>query len=67
MSSGDYVRGKVIIVTGAARGFGKLVAAKSAALGAKVVASDVDVEDLKATVAEISEGIPDGMEGSYYL
>ena len=47
----NYVEGKVIIVTGAGSGFGKLISEKSAALGGKVVCSDINEESVKA-VAE---------------
>jgi NADP-dependent 3-hydroxy acid dehydrogenase YdfG len=49
----NYVRGKVIVVTGAASGFGRLVCEKTAALGAKVVGGDVDGEALAALVATL--------------
>ena len=42
MDKKNYVEGKSIIVTGAAGGFGKLVSAKAAALGAKVTCADID-------------------------
>ena len=50
----DHVAGKVIVITGAASGFGRLVAQRTAALGAKVVCSDIDAVELDATVASIS-------------
>jgi NADP-dependent 3-hydroxy acid dehydrogenase YdfG len=54
---GKHISGKSIIITGAAGGFGRLVAQKTAALGARVVASDIDELALKSTVASIvSEG-----------
>jgi NADP-dependent 3-hydroxy acid dehydrogenase YdfG len=49
----QYVKDKVIIVTGAASGFGKLISEKCAAGGAKVVGLDVSVEALN----EVFEGI----------
>lgn len=39
---GTHVVGKSIVVAGAAGGFGKLVAEKTAALGARVTCGDVD-------------------------
>jgi NADP-dependent 3-hydroxy acid dehydrogenase YdfG len=51
----NYINGKVIIVTGAASGFGKLVSEKAAALGAKVVASDVNKASLDALIAGLKE------------
>jgi NADP-dependent 3-hydroxy acid dehydrogenase YdfG len=50
----NFVRDKVIVVTGAARGFGRLVCSKTAALGAKVVCSDVDATALAASVDALS-------------
>jgi NADP-dependent 3-hydroxy acid dehydrogenase YdfG len=51
----NHVEGKVVVITGAAGGFGRLVAQKTAALGARVVAADVKQEELKATVESIAE------------
>ena len=49
----NHVKGKSIIVTGAAGGFGKLVSEKAAALGAKVTCADIDIGALEAGVAAI--------------
>lgn len=49
----NHVKGKSIIVTGAAGGFGKLVSEKAAALGAKVTCADIDIAALEAGVAAI--------------
>jgi NADP-dependent 3-hydroxy acid dehydrogenase YdfG len=49
----NYVEGKAIIITGAAGGFGRLVAQKTAALGARVVASDVNEAELAIMVDTI--------------
>ncbi len=54
MAEQNYVRGKVIIVTGAAGGFGRLVCEKTAALGAKVVCGDIDGAALDAVVKELT-------------
>lgn len=51
----DYVKGKSIIVTGAASGFGMLVSQKAAAMGAKVTCADINEEGLKATVANLKD------------
>ena len=51
----SHVDGKVIIITGAGSGFGRLVARKTAALGARVVAADVDEAGLEATAASIRD------------
>ena len=45
----SHVEGKVIIITGAAGGFGRIVAQKTAKLGARIVASDVSEAELEAT------------------
>jgi hypothetical protein len=37
----EYVKDKVIVITGAASGFGRLVSEKTASLGAKVVCADI--------------------------
>jgi len=51
----NHVEGKVIAITGAGGGFGRLVASKTAALGASVVAVDVSDEALAETAAAIGE------------
>jgi NADP-dependent 3-hydroxy acid dehydrogenase YdfG len=48
---GDYIEGKVIVITGAGGGFGRLVAQKCAARGGRVVAADIDDAALEETVA----------------
>jgi NADP-dependent 3-hydroxy acid dehydrogenase YdfG len=59
-----YLKDKVIIVTGAASGFGKLISEKCAAGGAKVVGVDVTVEGLN----EVFEGIrAAGFEGTAHV
>jgi NADP-dependent 3-hydroxy acid dehydrogenase YdfG len=60
----QYLKDKVIIVTGAASGFGKLISEKCAAGGAKVVGVDVNAEGL----TEVVEGIQaDGFEGTAFV
>ena len=54
---GDHVEGKVIVITGAGGGFGRLVTQKCTARGAHVVAADVDEAGLAETVAS-TEGSP---------
>jgi len=49
----NYVQGKVIIITGAGSGFGKLVAEKTAGMGGKLILSDINEEALKLAVAGI--------------
>ena len=48
----NYLKDKVVVVTGAAGGFGRLIALKSSALGASVVCSDVDESTLSLVVQE---------------
>lgn len=50
----NHTKDKVIIVTGAASGFGKLISSKAAALGAKLVCADVNADGLDETVREIT-------------
>jgi len=49
----EYMQGKVIVITGAASGFGMLVSQKAAAMGAKIVAADID----QAQLSEVVKGI----------
>ncbi len=51
----DHVRDKVILITGAGSGFGRLVALAVAARGARVGLADVQAEALEATRREIVE------------
>lgn len=53
---GNFVAGKVIIVTGGAGGFGRLVCEKTAAMGACVVCADVNEAALRETVAAVQDG-----------
>ena len=46
----NYLKGKVVVVTGAAGGFGRLVAIKSLELGASVACSDIDERALSQLV-----------------
>ena len=51
----NHIKGKVIIVTGAASGFGRLISTKAAALGANIVCADINQEGLNETLSEITE------------
>lgn len=51
----DHVSGKVIVITGAASGFGQLVASKTAARGARVVAADLEADSLQVSVDALTE------------
>ncbi len=53
--SDNYVAGKVIIVTGAAGGFGQLVCQKAAALGGQIIACDINEAELQQTVSAIND------------
>ncbi|MBK6509367.1 MAG: SDR family oxidoreductase [Haliea sp.] len=46
----SYLKDKVVVITGAASGFGRLVACKAAARGACVIGGDVTEEELANTV-----------------
>lgn len=50
----DYVADRVIVITGAGGGFGRLLAQKCAARGGKIVAADVDEEALQGTLGTLS-------------
>ncbi len=52
-ADGNYVRGKVIIITGSGSGFGMKTAEIAAGMGAKVVLADVSEERLIEAVKEI--------------
>ena len=49
----DHVTGKSIVITGAGGGFGRLVALKTAARGAKVTLGDINLAAAEAVAAEI--------------
>lgn len=49
------INGRVMMITGAAAGFGRLIALEAAKRGAKVVACDINEEALKSTAAEIEQ------------
>src|SRR5699024_237107 len=49
----NYVKDKVIIITGAGSGFGKLISEMTAELGAKVVAADINKDALKSVVDDL--------------
>lgn len=49
----NYLQDKVVIITGAAGGFGRLIALRCAAGGAHVVGVDVDADGLAQLVADI--------------
>ena len=52
--SENYIDDKVIIITGAAGGFGRLVCQKTAALGARIIACDINEAELNETVHSIT-------------
>ena len=58
------MEGKVIIITGASSGFGKLTAKRAAEMGGKIVLAARSEEKLKETVAEIKAA---GGEASYIV
>ena len=54
-SEDQPVKNRVVVVTGAGGGFGRLISQKCAALGASLVCADIDEEGLAETIANISE------------
>ena len=52
--SENYIDDKVIIITGAAGGFGRLVCQKTSALGARIIACDINEAELNETVHSIT-------------
>jgi NADP-dependent 3-hydroxy acid dehydrogenase YdfG len=53
--TGDYLKDKVVLVTGAGSGFGSLVSRMLAAHGSKVVLSDINETGMQETLAEIEK------------
>jgi NADP-dependent 3-hydroxy acid dehydrogenase YdfG len=49
----NHMVGKVILITGAGGGFGRALAQMTAALGARIIATDVDADSAAATAAAI--------------
>ena len=49
----QFIAGKVIVVTGAAGGFGRLISLEAAALGARMVCGDIDSAGLAETIAKV--------------
>lgn len=49
----NHIAGKSIVITGAGGGFGRLVAHKAAALGAKVACGDIDLAAAQATAEAV--------------
>lgn len=56
----NHLDGRVIIVTGAATGFGRLIAEKAAALGAKVGACDINSAELAGLGDVLSDAVEIG-------
>ena len=52
--SENHIDGKVIIVTGAASGFGRLICQKTASLGARIIACDINAAELNETAHSIT-------------
>jgi NADP-dependent 3-hydroxy acid dehydrogenase YdfG len=57
----EYIADKVIVVTGAAGGFGRLICEKTAEMGARVVGADVDFDAMKSVVEGIRSGGGDAL------
>ncbi|MCE9648530.1 MAG: SDR family oxidoreductase [Parvibaculum sp.] len=49
----NFIENKVVVITGAGGGFGRLIAQKAAALGGKIVCADIDETTLLETVKSI--------------
>jgi len=54
MSEPSHLSGRVVVVTGAASGFGRLIVEKAAARGASVVVADIDADAADAVAEEIA-------------
>ena len=50
---GEHISDKVIVLTGAGGGFGRLISLKAASMGARLVCADIDADTLRTTVEEI--------------
>ena len=51
----SHLENRVVLITGAGSGFGRLVACKAAARGAKVVGCDIDEATLEETLAMVRD------------
>lgn len=51
----DHVKDKVILITGAASGFGRLLAGMAGARGAHILAADINLEGAQETAGAVSE------------
>ena len=51
----NYLKDKVVIVTGAAAGFGKILSRKISAMSAKIVAGDIDQKGLTKITEEVRD------------
>ncbi|MCU0445865.1 MAG: SDR family oxidoreductase [Microscillaceae bacterium] len=51
----EIFRNQVVIVTGAASGFGRRISEKLATYGAKIIAADINFEQLQTVVAQIQK------------
>ena len=51
----SYLKDRVVVITGAAGGFGRIVACEAAKRGAKIVACDISEQELADTVSLIEE------------
>ena len=51
----NHIRDKVIVVTGAANGFGRLICKKASLLGAKIMAADINEKKLLELVSDINK------------
>jgi NADP-dependent 3-hydroxy acid dehydrogenase YdfG len=49
MADGDYIKGKVIVVTGGGGGFGRLISQQASARGARMVCADINLAAAEET------------------
>jgi 2-hydroxycyclohexanecarboxyl-CoA dehydrogenase len=57
---GTSLAGRIAVVTGGARGIGRAICADLAALGARVVVADLDLDAAEATAGELNGGTAEG-------
>ena len=51
----NYLKDKVVIVTGAAAGFGEILSRKISAMSAKIVAADIDQKGLTKITEDVRD------------
>jgi NADP-dependent 3-hydroxy acid dehydrogenase YdfG len=51
----DIFKNKIVLITGAASGFGRKISERLASFGAKIIATDINFETLKSVVEQIQQ------------